>query len=101
MCGVCVWCECIFVFVRMCVVYVVNMYLVGGYIYVRRCGGCGCIFVCVCMCVVSGCIYEGRYVCVFPGTGKDQPSSSLPFMELGNDMFAVRVVCHLHQEKCL
>lgn len=46
-----------------------------------------------------GCKYCGDGK--LPGTGKDQSSSSLPFMELGNDMFAVRMVCHLHQEESL
>lgn len=46
-----------------------------------------------------GCKYCGNGE--FPGTRKDQPSPSLPFMELGNDVFTVCVVCHLHQKKTL
>lgn len=34
----------------------------------------------------------------FPGSRKDQSGSGLPFVELGNDVFTVCMVCHLHQE---
>lgn len=44
-----------------------------------------------------GCKYCGDGE--FPGTRKDQSSSSLPFMELGNDVFTICMVRHLYQEK--
>lgn len=46
-------------------------------------------------CGVSGKNRSDRKV---PGSRKDQSSSGLPFVELGNDMFAVHMICHLRQE---
>ena len=35
----------------------------------------------------------------FPGSRKDQSSPCLPFMKLGNDVFPVCMICHLHQKR--
>ena len=37
----------------------------------------------------------------FPGSRKDQSSSGLPFVEMGNDLFAFCMVCHLHQKSSM
>lgn len=37
----------------------------------------------------------------FPSSRKDQSSSRLPFMELGNDMLPIRIICHLRQKRSI